>query len=133
MFLLDTNIWLERLLGQEQSQTVETLLETVALDRMCMTDFSLHSIGVICSRLGQTRVFTQFVQDVVVEGGIWVVSLPPEALLRLEPTMKELRLDFDDAYQYLAAEWEQATIVSFDRDFDKTPRGRLTPAQLLAR
>jgi predicted nucleic acid-binding protein len=40
-------------------------------------------------------------------------------------------LDFDDAYQYLAAEQEQATIVSFDKDFDKTGKGRQTPEQVI--
>jgi predicted nucleic acid-binding protein len=41
------------------------------------------------------------------------------------------RLDFDDAYQYVAAELEKATIVSFDQDFDKTEQRRLTPMQVL--
>jgi predicted nucleic acid-binding protein len=33
--------------------------------------------------------------------------------------------------KYVAAEIEKATIVSFDKDFDKTDRGRLTPMQVL--
>ena len=48
MFLLDTNIWLERLLGQGQAEVVAELLDTLAPSDMCMTDFTLHSIGVIC-------------------------------------------------------------------------------------
>ena len=36
-------------------------------------------------------------------------------------------LGFDDAYQYVAAERCGLTIVSFDRDFDRTERGRKTP------
>ena len=40
-------------------------------------------------------------------------------------------LDFDDAYQYVAAELEKAEIVSFDKDFDQTEKGRLTPIQVL--
>jgi hypothetical protein len=39
-------------------------------------------------------------------------------------------LDFDDAYQYSAAEKYNLTIVSFDSDFDRTPRGRKTPAEI---
>ena len=41
------------------------------------------------------------------------------------------RLDFDDAYQYVAAEFHGLTLVSLDVDFDRTPRGRLTPAAAL--
>ena len=41
-------------------------------------------------------------------------------------------LDFDDAYQYVAAEQSEAAIVSFDGDFDRTDRGRRTPADVLA-
>jgi hypothetical protein len=58
VYLLDTNIWLERLLGQAQSQTVGDLLDAIPTEELCMTDFTLHSIGVICNRLGQRSVFT---------------------------------------------------------------------------
>jgi predicted nucleic acid-binding protein len=34
---------------------------------------------------------------------------------------------FDDAYQYVTAEENSLILVSFDRDFDKTTRGRQTP------
>ena len=46
MYLLDTNIWLERLLGQSQSATVGRLLERLPLDQILMSDFTLHSLGV---------------------------------------------------------------------------------------
>lgn len=131
MLLLDTNVWLERLLGQTQAKLVGDLLDTLPTEEICMTDFTLHSIGVICNRLGQRTVFTKFVQDVLIDGGILIVSLPPEAMQRVEIVMNSFGLDFDDAYQYVAAEREQATIVSFDKDFEKTPQGRQTPAHAL--
>jgi predicted nucleic acid-binding protein len=46
--------------------------------------------------------------------------------------MDQYRLDFDDAYQYVMSERENAITVSFDSDFDRTERGRQTPAQILA-
>lgn len=52
MYLLDTNIWLERLLGQAQSASVGKFLETIPTDELLMTDFTLHSLGVILNRLG---------------------------------------------------------------------------------
>jgi len=42
----------------------------------------------------------------------------------------EFKLDFDDAYQYVSAEKNELTIVSFDSDFDRTKLGRKTPAEL---
>ena len=40
-------------------------------------------------------------------------------------------LDFDDAYQCVAAEKYGCTLVSFDSDFDKTPHGRKTPRDVM--
>jgi hypothetical protein len=68
-YLLDTNIWLERLLAQAQAQTVGQLLDTIPTTQLRMSDFSLHSIGVILGRLGANAIFSQFVQDVLIDGG----------------------------------------------------------------
>lgn len=46
MFLIDTNIWLERMLVQEQSQAVGEFLDRTPQEHLCITDFSFHSIGV---------------------------------------------------------------------------------------
>jgi len=45
--------------------------------------------------------------------------------------MRKFGLDFDDAYQYVAAERHDLLIVSFDSDFDRTERRRKTPADLI--
>lgn len=45
--------------------------------------------------------------------------------------MDRFNLDFDDACQYVAAELFNAVVVSFDGDFDRTDRGRQTPADIL--
>jgi uncharacterized protein len=131
VFLLDTNIWLERLLGQEQAEVVAELLDQLSPSDMCMTDFSLHSIGVICNRLKQRAVFVQFVNDVLIDSGVALVSIPSDKLKTVVETMDSFNLDFDDAYQYIAAELEKATIVSFDKDFNRTEKGCLTPIQVL--
>lgn len=131
MFLLDTNIWLERLLGQEQSKIVGQLLDNLEPSEIIMTDFSLHSIGVICNRLKQRDVFLNFVEDVLIDNSVKIVNIPPKQMKRLVEIMNCFNLDFDDAYQYVAAEIEKAVIVSFDKDFDKTDQGRLTPMQVI--
>ena len=127
MFLLDTNIWLERLLGQRQAEVVAELLDNLSPSDMCMTDFTLHSIGVICNRLKQRDTFVRFVDDVLIDSDVLLVSIPANKMKRVVEIMDRFGMDFDDAYQYVAAELEKATIVSFDKDFDKTEQGRLTP------
>ena len=47
MYLLDTNIWLERLLDQERTEEVGQVLTQLPSDEIAITDFSFHSIGVI--------------------------------------------------------------------------------------
>jgi hypothetical protein len=131
VFLLDTNIWLERLLGQRQADIVGDLLDTLSTSEMCMTDFTLHSIGVICNRLQQRDVFVQFVEDLLIDSDVLVVTVPPEGMKRVVEVMNNSNLDFDDAYQYVAAEREKAIIISFDKDFDKTEQGRWTPIQAI--
>ena len=51
---------------------------------------------------------------------------------RVVAVMDQFGLDFDDAYQYVAAERDSVGIISLDRHFDQTDRGRQTPAQVLA-
>jgi len=131
VFLLDTNIWLERMLRQEQAEITAELLDALSPSDICMTDFTLHSIGVICNRLKQRDVFVKFVDDVLIDTEVVLVSIPANKMKRVVEIMDRFRLDFDDAYQYVAAEIEDTTIVSFDKDFDKTEQGRLTPMQVL--
>ena len=45
--------------------------------------------------------------------------------------MGKFKLDFDDAYQYVAADKYDLIIVSFDTDFDTTEKGRKTPKEIL--
>jgi len=96
-----------------------------------MSDFSLHSIGIILSRLGQRDVFPQFVDDLFVQGSVNLFSVPPEDMRELVDVMARYNLDFDDAYQYVVAAEFDADIVSFDGDFDRTDRGRVMPSRIL--
>jgi len=132
MYLVDTNIWLERLLDQERSTEVGEFLTLMPTEDLLMSDFSLHSIGVILDRLGQCAIFTQFVDDLFVRGKVILVSIQPEDMVHLVEVMDRYNLNFDDAYQYVAAEQSAAVIVSFDGDFDRTERGRQTPVEVLA-
>ncbi|MEM3484217.1 MAG: PIN domain-containing protein [Candidatus Methanomethyliaceae archaeon] len=132
MYLIDTNVWLERLLDQERSEEVGHFLARVPSERLFITDFTLHSIGVVLSRLNRNDALLRFVRDAFVEGAVSLIHLAPEAMELIVEAMQRFKLDFDDAYQYVAAEQYRLTIVSFDADFDRTERGRKTPDKVEA-
>jgi len=56
MYLVDTNVWLERLLDQTRSDEVGYFLEHTLSEHLSITDFAFHSIGVILSRLNRMEV-----------------------------------------------------------------------------
>lgn len=96
---------------------------------MCLTDFSLHSIGIVLNRLGKPEAFVQFLQDAFLDGAVSLIRLNPEDMPDVVKIMEQYRLDFDDAYPYRAAEKYGLVLVSFDSDFDRTALGHKTPAQ----
>ena len=129
--LLDTNVWLEMLLQQEQAAATRDLLQVIPLADVAITDFSIHSIGIILTNGGKDDDFGKFVTDVLQDTAIAEVRLGLSDLSRLLDVRTRHHLDFDDAYQYVAAEKHNLTLVSFDADFDRTERGRKTPAEVL--
>ncbi|MDX6578230.1 MAG: uncharacterized protein QOE96_4183 [Blastocatellia bacterium] len=132
MYLVDTNVWLERLLNQDKSDQVGRFLDQVSPHDIFITDFAFHSICVILTRLAGSEALPDFVQDVFVDGAVNVVSIKPSETRTLIETIDKYKLDFDDAYQYVAAEQNGLTIISFDSDFDRTDKGKKTPANILS-
>lgn len=130
MYLVDTNIWLELLLDQTRAREVAQFLDQVPSDRLLISDFSFHSIGIVLIRLGQEKAFLRFVKDAFIDGAVAVVSVKPQDMEELVEVITEFGLDFDDAYQYLVARLANAVIVSFDSDFDKTETGKKTPGEV---
>ncbi len=131
MYLLDTNIWLERLLEQEKSREVELFLQRIPSELLHISDFSLHSIAIILLRLGQEDTFNQFIEDLFMHGAVTLVRLEPLDFSYILELIKRFKLDFDDAYQLAAAKKQHLTLISFDGDFDRTEMGRKTPADFL--
>ncbi len=73
MYLLDTSVWLERLLDQERSDDVKLFLDNVDSSALAITDFSYHSIGLILSRLSRNQVYIDFTRDLFLDGSVEVV------------------------------------------------------------
>lgn len=116
MYLLDTNIFLEILLTQQKNETCKNFLNANT-GNLYISDFSLHSIGVILFRNNKEDVFQKFADDVITK--IQVISLSKESYKDLPEIKKKLGLDFDDLYQYKVAKDYSLEIITMDEDFKK--------------
>jgi predicted nucleic acid-binding protein len=129
-YLIDTNVFLEGLLEQERVSQVRELFQHLSSAQLALTDFSLHSIGVILFGVGKARLFILFLDNMIVDG-VGILSLGIDDLRELDSVAKKFALDFDDAYQYVVAKKYNLQLVSFDSDFDRTERGRKTPEEVV--
>ena len=116
MYLIDTNIFLEILLSQKQKDLCKEFLVS-NIEHIYISDFSLHSIGVILFRSDKEIVFDKFVKDIIQK--IKIVTLSEELYSDLGKIKEEFGLDFDDAYQFKTAEEYELSIVTQDKDFEK--------------
>ena len=130
VYLLDTNIFLELLLKQDESASVQALLSNKDPADLHISDLAFHSIGIILYQKHSAHLFSLFVQDLFGEGGITILGLGSEDMQRLMQVAAVFQLDFDDAYQYVVAEKFDLMLVSFDTDFDRTDRNRIIPANI---
>lgn len=93
-----------------------------------ISDFALHSVGLLLIRQRKPEVFREFLSDLISNAGIIQLGLSPTEMEEVIQAAASFRLDFDDAYQYAVAERYGLAIVSFDGDFDRTAKGRIQPA-----
>ncbi|VVB63676.1 tRNA(fMet)-specific endonuclease VapC [uncultured archaeon] len=131
MYLLDTNIFLELLLNQAKADEVDRLLRETPPDTLCVSDFSLGSIGVILFRRKLHGLFLKAVDDLFLSGGLRIVRLDVTDMSKVLASSKKYGLDYDDSYQYSISEKYNLILVSYDGDFDRTSRGRTTPGDIL--
>jgi hypothetical protein len=130
-YLVDTNVWLERLLDQEKSDVVSKLFDLVPTDELFVSDFSMHSIGVILSRLKRYDVFEKFIDDLFINGQIESLTLDTMDLLDVVGNIQKYKLDFDDSYQFSVAQKYDLTILTFDKDFNIKGIRKNTPEEII--
>ena len=116
MFLVDTNVFLEIVLRQDKKEDCKRFLDN-NIGNLNITDFSLHSIGVILFRYGKEEIFQKFVEDVIPNTKL--LSLPVELYEEVVNVRKNLNLYFDDAYQYSMAKYHGLKVVTMDKDFER--------------
>jgi uncharacterized protein len=118
-FLFDSNIFLEILLDQEKKEVCKKLLND-NIGRIFLSDFSLHSIGVVLLKQKKLKVFDQFLKDILPHSTI--LSLPKEKYSEITSVASKYKLDFDDTYQSLIAIEFELIIKTMDKDFSRISR-----------
>jgi predicted nucleic acid-binding protein len=130
-YLVDTNVWLERLLDQEKSEIASRFFNLIPTDELFVSDFSIHSIGVILSRLKKFDVFEKFIEDLFVNGQLELLSLNTIDLLDVITNIQKFKLDFDDSYQFSIAKKYDLTIITFDKDFNVKGIKKNSPDEII--
>ena len=114
--LVDTNIFLEILLNQSVSQKCKDLLDNDP-GAAWISDFSLHSIGVLLFRRGRAELFRKFIADMLPQ--LTIVTLTSTGYVQVIEARNKFGLDFDDSYQFCIAKENRLGISTRDRDFDR--------------
>lgn len=116
MKLFDTNIFLEILLSQKKNKKCKKELER-SLNQIYISDFSLHSIGVILFKHDKEKLFKAFLDDILPK--VKIITLSKELYNDLPKIKRKYKLDFDDAYQFKITDENGFEIVTMDTDFKK--------------
>jgi predicted nucleic acid-binding protein len=130
-YLVDTNVWLERLLDQEKSEIASKFFDLISLEDLFVSDFSIHSIGVILSGLKKLDVFEKFLDDLFVNAQIEQLSLNSGDLMDVISNTQRFNLDFDDAYQLSVSQKYDLVIITFDKDFNAKGIRKNTPEEII--
>jgi predicted nucleic acid-binding protein len=131
--LIDTNIFIEMGKKQEESFQCGELLDAIKQDlineEVYITKFTLNAIQAIISREDP-----KLVRDILIlihQEKIKALELNLEDYLMILSALEDLKLDFDDATQFVAANKLRTSIVTFDKDFKNTGLKVKTPKQVL--
>ena len=133
MYLIDTNIFLEVLLGQDKQDECILFLKLVEQDsiKAAATTFTVHSIEVIMNNYHKTDELRIFLESITELKGLKIYNTTISEEINAIEEM-EAGLDFDDALQVSAARTLNVDIVSYDRHFDKVKDlNRKTPKEVL--
>lgn len=130
-FLLDTNWWMQIIREREHAFEVRDLMSAAGAARLATTDLALHSIAIALGRHGMLDRLPAFLQFSDIGNSVELVGTRVTDLVRVADLCRQYGLDVEDAYQYVAAEIHSLNLVSLDKDFDRMPNGRLTPAAAL--
>ena len=113
-YLVDPNIFLEILLNQAGRKKCEAFLQGEK-GAAWISDFTLHSIGVLLFRQKRPDLFDRFAADTLPQ--FTILSLSDVGYTQLATVHARYGLDFDDAYQFSVAQENKLSIATQDKDF----------------
>jgi len=115
-YLFDTNVFLEILLNQEKKGVCKKLLVD-NIGNIYISDFTLHSIGVILFKQKKSKIFELFLNDILPNATI--LSLPKSKYTEIISITAKYKMDFDDSYQALIAIEFDLVVKTMDKDFTR--------------
>ena len=131
MLLIDTNIFIELMLGQEKADECEKFLNKVSKGELegVITKFTVHAVEALLNHPDLILTFLRNVQNSL---GLIVYETSLEDEMAVSMLMDKVKLDFDDALQYyVAKKLGVEAIVSYDKHFDVTDIPRKEPSAFL--
>ena len=133
MLLIDTNIFLEVMLGQSKRKACAEFLNAVKTGEQnaAVTDFSLYSIIIILDRRGKLRELDRFLRSLSAYKGLTLYATTLQDKVEAVQLAADGEFDVDDAVQYASAmKLRVKAVVSLDRDFDNRKIPRRDPGEI---
>lgn len=130
MFLIDTNIFLEVMLGRAKRKACIEFLNAVKTggEKAAVTDFTIYSIMIILDARGKLRELDRFLRSLSAYKGLTLYATSLEDKLEAVELAVSGEFDMDDAVQYASARSLGAkAIISLDRHFDDHVIPRMDP------
>jgi len=134
MYLIDTNIFLEVLLGRRRKKECKRFLREIRDGKLraFFTDFSVHSIIVIMSSFNRLDGLKKFLRSLRGYKGLSVYNTSLGDEVRAIENCKKLNLSVEDSIQYTVARKLGVTaIISYDKHFDGLDIPRLEPSNVV--
>ena len=131
--LIDTNIILELSKKQKQSESCRDLFNAINRglinEDVYITKFAISATQALIGERDPKLV--KKILLMIFQEKIKIFETDTKDEITLLATLCQLKLDFDDAIQYLAANRLNTYLVTFDKDFKGTGLEIKTPAQVL--
>ncbi len=131
--LIDSNIFLEIARNQEYKQDCKDLINAIEQESISeeayITKFSLDAIKAMASK--ESPKLVRLILIMIHQDKLKVLDTKPEDDLLTLGALQNLKLDFDDATQFVAANKLGTYLVTFDKDFKKTGLQIKTPKEVL--
>ena len=131
MLLIDTNVFLELMLGRERADECERFLIKVSSGELeaAVSKFTVHAVEAL---LNDPNLILAFLRNVQNSLGLSVYETSLDDEIATSMLMDKLKLDFDDALQYyIAKKLGAKAIVSYDKHFDRVDIQRKEPSAFL--